>query len=65
MIFLEANLNLCLNPCLTIHTLDLAKVYETMGNNDLSKVYRNSGKDILDKVWYKKIEEEVRKLRGS
>ncbi|NND04839.1 MAG: universal stress protein [Saprospiraceae bacterium] len=43
----------------------IAKVYKTMGKEDMSKIYRDRGKDILDRIWNKKIEQEVRKLRGS
>ena len=56
--------------CLNINNMHIpayfgiAKVYETMGKDDMSKIYRDRGKDILDIIWNKKIEKEVRQLRG-
>lgn len=45
--------------------LGLAKVYEKLKNPEKAKIYRDNGMEIKDKIWYHKIEEEVRKLRGS
>ncbi|UOY07173.1 universal stress protein [Muricauda sp. SCSIO 64092] len=60
-----------LKACLNINSMyvpaytGLAKVYEKLDQPERAKVYRNNAKDIMDKIWYQKIEEEVRKLRGS
>lgn len=60
-----------LKACLNINDMHipaykgLAKVYEKMGDDGRAAVYRQNAKDIMDKLWYQKIEEEVRKLRGS
>jgi len=43
----------------------LAKVYDNLGQPNMAKTYRKNAKDIMEKIWYQKIEEEVRKLRGS
>lgn len=43
----------------------LAKIYDKLNQPKKAKMYRNNAKDIMDKIWYTKIEEEVRKLRGS
>ena len=57
--------------CLNINSMHvpaytgLAKVYEKLDQPERARVYRNNAKDIMDKIWYQKIEEEVRKLRGS
>lgn len=57
--------------CLNINNMHvpahkgLAKVYEKLNQPEKAKIYRNNAKDIMDKIWYQKIEEEVRKLRGS
>ncbi|MEM1339782.1 MAG: universal stress protein [Bacteroidota bacterium] len=57
--------------CLTINDMHvpayqgLAKVYEKLNQPIRAKVYQMNAKDIMDKIWYQKIEEEVRKLRGS
>lgn len=60
-----------LKACLNINDLHvpahkgLAIVYEKLNQPERAKVYRNTARDIMDKIWYQKIEEEVRKLRGS
>lgn len=43
----------------------LARVYEKLDKPEKAAIYRVNAKDIMDKIWYQKIEEEVRKLRGS
>lgn len=43
----------------------LAKIHDKLKQPEKAQMYRNNAKDIMDKVWYTKIEEEVRKLRGS
>jgi len=60
-----------LKACLSINDMHvpaykgLAKVYEKLNQPHRAEVYRMNAKDIMDKIWYQKIEEEVRKLRGS
>nr|WP_299341782.1 universal stress protein [Allomuricauda sp.] len=60
-----------LKACLNINDLHvpahkgLAIVYEKLNQPERAKVYRTTARDIMDKIWYQKIEEEVRKLRGS
>lgn len=43
----------------------IAKVYDKLNEPEKAKLYRDNGREIKDKIWYAKIEEEVRKLRGS
>lgn len=43
----------------------LARAYEQLDQPHKATVYRKNAIDIMDKLWYKKIEQEVRKLRGS
>lgn len=43
----------------------IAKAYEKLNEPEKAKVYRDNGREIKEKIWYAKIEEEVRKLRGS
>ncbi|TGV04849.1 universal stress protein [Flavivirga rizhaonensis] len=43
----------------------IAKVYDKTNEPEKAKRYRNNGREIKDRIWYSKIEEEVRKLRGS
>jgi nucleotide-binding universal stress UspA family protein len=45
--------------------LGIAKVYEKLNNPEKAKMYRDKGLRIKEKIWYGKIEDEVRKLRGS
>lgn len=60
-----------LKACLNINEMhvpaykSLAKAYEAMGEPGKAQTYRNNARDIMDKLWDRKIEEEVRKLRGS
>ena len=60
-----------LKACLTINDMHvpayqgLAKAYEKLNQPVKAKIYKMNAKDIMDKIWYQKIEEEVRKLRGS
>ena len=60
-----------LNACLNISDMHvpayqgLAKVYEKLNQPEKVRMYRNYARDIMDKIWYTKVEEEVRKLRGS
>ncbi|RKN79678.1 universal stress protein [Ulvibacterium marinum] len=57
--------------CLSINDMHvpaykgLAKVYEKLDRPEKARMYRRNAKEIMDKIWYQKIEEEVRKLRGS
>lgn len=43
----------------------MATAYEKLGQPEKAKTYRKNAKDIMDKIWDRKIEEEVRRLRGS
>jgi nucleotide-binding universal stress UspA family protein len=43
----------------------LARAYDALGQPEKAQMYRNNARDIMDKLWDRKIEEEVRKLRGS
>jgi universal stress protein E len=60
-----------LKACLNINDMHvptykaLAKVYEKLNHPEKAKMYKENAKYIMDKIWYQKIEEEVRKLRGS
>lgn len=60
-----------LKACLTINDMyvpaykGMAKVYDKMNRPERAQAYRMNARDIMDKIWYQKIEEEVRKLRGS
>ncbi|WP_299670025.1 universal stress protein [uncultured Polaribacter sp.] len=60
-----------LKACLNINNMHvpayfgLAKVYEKLNDSEKAEKYREIGMEIKDKIWYTKIEEEVRKLRGS
>ena len=60
-----------LKACLSINDMyvpaykGLAKVYDRLNQSVKAEIHRNNARDIMDKIWYQKIEEEVRKLRGS
>lgn len=60
-----------LKVCLSISNMHvpayfgLAKIYDKMDDPGKAKFYRDSGREIMDRIWYTKIEDEVRKLRGS
>lgn len=60
-----------LQACLSINNMHvpaylyLANIYEKLNKPEKAKIYRDSGNEIKEKIWYTKIEEEVRKLRGS
>lgn len=60
-----------LKSCLTINNMHvpayqgLAKIYDKLNEPEKAIMHRKNAKDIMDKLWYQKIEEEVRKLRGS
>ncbi len=60
-----------LKACLTINDMHvpaykgLAKAYTKLNQPEKAKMYKMNATDIMDKIWYQKIEEEVRKLRGS
>lgn len=43
----------------------LAEVYKKLGQPERARMYSSNAKEIMDKIWYQKIEDEVRKLRGS
>jgi len=57
--------------CLSINTMHvpayeaIAKVFDKMNAPEKAKLYRKSALEIKDRIWYAKIEDEVRKLRGS
>jgi len=57
--------------CLSINNMhvpayfSIAKVYDKLNQPEKAKLYKDSARDIKDKMLYSKIEEEVRKLRGS
>ncbi|WP_179319614.1 universal stress protein [Winogradskyella helgolandensis] len=57
--------------CLNINSMhipayfELAKAYDKLNEPNLSKAYRDKGNDIKEQLWHTKIEDEVRKLRGS
>lgn len=44
---------------------ELAKAYDKINQPEMAKGYRDKGHQIKEKLWYTKIEDEVRKLRGS
>lgn len=60
-----------LKACLNINDMHvpaykgLAKVYDKLNQPEKARMYRSNARDIMDKIWYQKIENEVRKLRGS
>jgi len=60
-----------LELCLTINNMHvpayfgIAKVYDKLNDTVKAEQYRKRGLDIKDRMWYTKVEEEVRKLRGS
>ncbi|MCA0132192.1 universal stress protein [Winogradskyella alexanderae] len=43
----------------------IAKLYDKLDKPEKAKLYRKSANEIKERIWYNKIEEEVRKLRGS
>lgn len=57
--------------CLNINNMhmpsyiQMAKVYDHINEPEKAKLYRKQAMDIREKLSYDKIEEEVRKLRGS
>lgn len=57
--------------CLNINNMHIpsyiqaAKVYDKINQPEKAKLYRNQANDLKERLWYGKIEEEVRKLRGS
>ncbi|WP_100613754.1 universal stress protein [Confluentibacter citreus] len=57
--------------CLNINNMHIpsyiqaAKVYDSINEPEKAKLYRNQAFDIKEKLSYGKIEDEVRKLRGS
>ncbi|UII76499.1 universal stress protein [Flagellimonas sp. HMM57] len=57
--------------CLSINNmhvpayLGIAKVHDKMKNPAKAEEFRKLGREIKDRMWYAKVEEEVRKLRGS
>ncbi|KPM30876.1 Universal stress protein [Croceitalea dokdonensis DOKDO 023] len=60
-----------LKACLALNDMHvpahktLAKVYDKLQQPEMARMCQKNAKDIMDKIWYQKIEEEVRKLRGS
>lgn len=44
---------------------ELAKAYDKINEPKMATAFRDKGRDIKEKLWYTKIEDEVRKLRGS
>lgn len=57
--------------CLSINNMHIpayfgiATIHEKMNNPTKAEQFRKLGRDIKDRMWYTKVEEEVRKLRGS
>lgn len=57
--------------CLNINNMhvpsyvQMANVFEKINEKDKAKLYRKKANDIREKLSYEKIEDEVRKLRGS
>ena len=57
--------------CLSINIMHvpayeaIAKVFDKLNAPEKAKLYRKSAREIKDRIWYSKIEDEVRKLRGS
>jgi nucleotide-binding universal stress UspA family protein len=60
-----------LKACLNINNmhvpayLGIAKIYERLNDEKNAKRYREKGMEIKEKFWYLKIEQEIRKLKGS
>lgn len=44
---------------------ELAKAYDKINKPEIANGYREQGRQLKEKLWYSKIEDEVRKLRGS
>lgn len=57
--------------CLQINNMhitsyfEISKVFEELKMTDEATIYKQAGLELKEKIWYSKIEEEVRKLRGS
>ncbi|WP_299364353.1 universal stress protein [Winogradskyella sp.] len=43
----------------------IAKLFDKLGEPEKAALYRKSANEIKERIWYSKVEEEVRKLRGS
>ncbi|OZV68088.1 universal stress protein [Winogradskyella aurantia] len=43
----------------------IAKLFDKLGQPEKASLYRKSANEIKERIWYSKVEEEVRKLRGS
>jgi nucleotide-binding universal stress UspA family protein len=43
----------------------IAKLFDKINQPEKAAIYRKSANEIKERIWYSKIEEEVRKLRGS
>ncbi|PRX55418.1 universal stress protein [Flagellimonas meridianipacifica] len=60
-----------LKACLNINDMyvpaykGIAKAYDKLDQPEKARFYRMHASDIMEKIWYQKIEDEVRKLRGS
>ena len=60
-----------LEACLSINNMHvpayfgIASIHEKMKNPTKAEQFRKLGREIKDRMWYAKVEEEVRKLRGS
>lgn len=57
--------------CLSISSMHIpayfgiAEVYEKLKNHKKAEQYRKRGQEIKEHMWYTKVEDEVRKMRGS
>jgi nucleotide-binding universal stress UspA family protein len=43
----------------------IAKLFDKLNKPEKAALYRKSANEIKERIWYSKVEEEVRKLRGS
>ncbi|MBO3116070.1 universal stress protein [Winogradskyella sp. DF17] len=43
----------------------IARLFDKLGQPEKAGLYRKNANEIKERIWYSKIEEEVRKLRGS
>ncbi|MBT8270430.1 MAG: universal stress protein [Flavobacteriaceae bacterium] len=59
----KASLNI--NPMHVPAYSAIAKLLDKIGEPEKAALYRKSANEIKERIWYAKIEEEVRKLRGS
>jgi universal stress protein E len=43
----------------------IARLFDKLGESEKAALYRKSANEIKERIWYSKVEDEVRKLRGS